>query len=98
MSTSYLLRLFAASVGAACVTSLLSGCADQAPPAPAVPAAPGATAQSQPVSVGSVHDAATVVLTDGTRLRQVGISAPNADTCQAKQSTATRTPRHAADR
>jgi hypothetical protein len=36
-----------------------------------------------------VHDAATIVLTDGTRLRQVGISAPNADTCQAKQATAT---------
>jgi len=41
------------------------------------------------VSVASVHDAATVLLTDGTRLRQVGISSPTADSCQAKQATAT---------
>lgn len=33
-----------------------------------------------------VHDAATVVLTDGTRLRQVGIAAPEPGTCEAKQA------------
>ncbi|WP_156934829.1 thermonuclease family protein [Pseudonocardia spinosispora] len=38
------------------------------------------------VSVASVHDAATVVLTNGVRLRQAGISAPNSNTCAAKES------------
>jgi hypothetical protein len=56
------------------------------PPPPAVQVQP---AQPGVVSVESVHDAATIVLTDGTRLRQVGISAPSPDTCQAKQATAT---------
>jgi endonuclease YncB( thermonuclease family) len=54
-----------------------------APPTPEVPRADPAT-----VSVAAVHDAATVVLTDGTRLRQVGISAPTADTCRVRQATA----------
>jgi hypothetical protein len=40
------------------------------------------------VAVASVHDAATILLSDGTRLRQVGISAPGAGTCQATQATA----------
>ena len=61
-----------------------------APAAPAVEATPIEPAQVNPgpVAVASVHDAATVLLTDGTRVRQVGISAPNAGTCQATQATA----------
>jgi endonuclease YncB( thermonuclease family) len=59
-------------------------------PAPvAAPAAPVAPAPLGAVTVASVHDATTIVLSDGTRLRQAGISAPNADSCQAKQATTT---------
>jgi hypothetical protein len=61
-------------------------------PTPAAPVAPPAAqlpgAEPAIISVARVHDAATVVLTDGTRLRQVGISAPNPNTCQAKQASA----------
>jgi endonuclease YncB( thermonuclease family) len=64
-------------------------------PAPALPVGPPASQvqSAQPakpgaISVASVHDAATVVLTDGTRLRQLGISAPGAEACHAKEATA----------
>jgi endonuclease YncB( thermonuclease family) len=71
------------------LTSVINGTA----PAPAAPAAsvapPTAPAAPATVSVATVHDAATVVLTDGTRLRQVGISAPTPSGCQAVQATAT---------
>jgi endonuclease YncB( thermonuclease family) len=59
------------------------------PPSPGPPAVQVPSAQPGTVAVASVHDAATIVLTDGTRLRQVGIAAPNAETCHAKQATAT---------
>jgi hypothetical protein len=63
-----------------------------APATPAVEATPKplepSPANPGTVAVATVHDAATVLLTDGTRLRQVGISAPNAGTCQATQATA----------
>lgn len=59
------------------------------PTAPAPPAVEIPRADPATVSVASVHDAASVVLSDGTRLRQVGISAPTTDTCQGKQATAT---------
>lgn len=75
------------------LTNIGSGKAPAAvPPPPPVPSPPAAQlppAQPGTVSVASVHDAATIVLTDGTRLRQVGISAPNAETCHAKQAAAT---------
>jgi hypothetical protein len=62
------------------------------PAAPAVEATPKplepAPVSPGPVAVAAVHDAATVLLTDGTRLRQVGISAPNVGSCQATQATA----------
>jgi endonuclease YncB( thermonuclease family) len=58
------------------------------PPPPGPPAAQPPSAQPGTVSVASAHDAATIVLTDDTRLRQVGIVAPNADTCHANQATA----------
>lgn len=67
----------------------LSACGSEAPPVSATPPAVQVPSPAPAaVSVASVHDAATIVLTDGTRLRQVGISAPNAETCQAKQATA----------
>ncbi|MDT7664569.1 MAG: hypothetical protein QOD04_4125 [Pseudonocardiales bacterium] len=56
---------------------------------PARPTLEVPRADPSTVSVAAVHDAATVVLTDGTRLRQVGISAPTADPCRVKQATAT---------
>jgi hypothetical protein len=66
--------------------------ADTVPTAPAVEAAPKpvdpSPASTGPAVVTAVHDAATILLSDGTRLRQVGISAPNAGTCQATQATA----------
>lgn len=58
------------------------------PASPAVPS-PAPSARPGTVSVDTVHDAATIVLTDGTRLRQVGISAPPENTCSAQRATAT---------
>lgn len=75
------------AAGILSLTGILSACSSPTAP-PATQGSPPVSAPGS-VSVASVHDAATVVLTDGTRLRQVGISAPDADTCQAKQATAT---------
>jgi hypothetical protein len=83
------LRRVGAALGILGLATTISACGSEPAPKSASPAIQVPSPAAPSVTVASVHDAATIVLTDGTRLRQVGISAPSSDTCQAKQATAT---------
>lgn len=83
------LAVLVVALAAALVAALNRKAVTDPAPAAAPSAIQAAPQIPTPVTVAAVHDAATIVLADGTRLRQVGISAPAPDTCQAKQATAT---------
>jgi endonuclease YncB( thermonuclease family) len=83
------LALLVVVLAAALVVALLRPSSEARPAAQAPPAQQAPAPGPAPVTVASTFDAATIVLTDGTRLRQVGITAPPPETCQAKRATAT---------